>query len=404
MDRIAERTRDNGDNAEPAEARARSAKLDRSDTRERIRSEKREKAEHALGRNEKRHDQAEGKKPSFFRRPIGLAAIGVVLLLLIGGATLWWLDARNYESTDDAFIDARIVRIAPQIAGQIAHVYVEDNQLVQPGQLLLDIDSADARTRVDQAVAQEMQAESQIRQARSQISALEASRQQALSSASAVQAQAQNAARDLARYRQLAQLNAQAVDQQQLDQAEANARNTAAQAAAALKQAQNFAAQRGGSEAQVNASQAQVQALKAQVDEARITLGRTRIYAPVAGHIAQRTAAVGNFVQPGQQMMTIVPLQIWVTANFKETQLATMRVGQPVDIEVDACPNAAIRGRIDSIQRGAGQAFGLLPPENATGNYIKVVQRVPVKIALENVPSDCPLGPGMSVVPTIKVR
>ena len=114
--------------------------------------------------------------------------------------------------------------------------------------------------------------------------------------------------------------------------------------------------------------------------------------------------ALGNYVSPGQDLMTIVPLQLWVTANFKETQLDLMRPGQPVTVAVDACGDADVRGHVDSIQRGAGQAFGILPPQNATGNYVKVVQRVPVKIVLDRVPPECTLGPGMSVEPTVKVR
>jgi membrane fusion protein (multidrug efflux system) len=125
---------------------------------------------------------------------------------------------------------------------------------------------------------------------------------------------------------------------------------------------------------------------------------------PVAGTIAQKTVAPGNYVQPGTQLMAIVPLQVWITANYKETQLDLMRVNQKVTVKVDACPHAKIEGHVDSIQRGAGQAFAILPPENATGNYVKVVQRVPVKIVIDQAPKDCPLGPGMSVQPKVKVR
>ena len=120
--------------------------------------------------------------------------------------------------------------------------------------------------------------------------------------------------------------------------------------------------------------------------------------------MAQKTVAVGAYVEPGTQLLAIVPLEIWVTANFKETQLALMRPGQAVTVKVDACPGGRVHGHVDSIQRGAGQAFGLLPPENATGNYVKVVQRVPVKIVLDNPPSECPLGPGLSVSPVVRVR
>ncbi|HEX3486931.1 MAG TPA: HlyD family secretion protein [Micropepsaceae bacterium] len=327
----------------------------------------------------------------------------IVLLAILGGI-VWWLHARKYEDTDDAFIDTHIVRVASQIAGQVVAVHVEDNQNVQAGQLLVEIDPADARSRLAQIMAQEAQAETQMGQARAQIGTAEANYQQAISTAAGARAQAENAAREVARYRELLNINARAAAQSQVDQAETQARNTEAQAQAAAKQVQAIAAQRTAAEAQLKGAQAQIEALKAQVSQAQISLGYTRILAPVAGHIAQRTVAIGTYVSPGQQMMAIVPLQIWVTANFKETQLAYMRPGQSVAVQVDACPNAKIQGHVDSIQRGAGQAFALLPPENATGNFVKVVQRVPVKIVLDAVPSDCPLGPGMSVEPTVTVR
>jgi membrane fusion protein (multidrug efflux system) len=120
--------------------------------------------------------------------------------------------------------------------------------------------------------------------------------------------------------------------------------------------------------------------------------------------VAQKSVAVGDYVQPGTQLLAIVPLRVWITANFKETQLADLRVGQKVSIHVDACPRAKVDGHVDSIQEGAGQAFALLPPENATGNYVKVVQRVPVKILVDHAPKDCVLGPGMSAEPKVKVR
>src|SRR5262249_22407798 len=136
---------------------------------------------------------------------------------------------------------------------------------------------------------------------------------------------------------------------------------------------------------------------------AQLNLGYVHVVAPADGRITQRTVAIGDYVQPGQQLLDIVPHDVWVTANFKETQLAHMRVGQPVTVTIDSC-GVKLPGHIDSIQTGAGQAFGLLPPENATGNYVKVVQRVPVKILLDHLPDNCVLGPGMSVEPRVKVR
>jgi membrane fusion protein (multidrug efflux system) len=304
-----------------------------------------------------------------------IAAVIVVIAVVIAGV-LWWLNARKYEDTDDAFIDTHIVHLSPQIAGRVVKIYVKDNEQVHKGQPLVEIDPSDAQAKLAQVEAQQAQAETQYRQA--------------VATEKGAAAQAENAERDLERYRTLQKTSPQAVAQQQMDQALATERNATAQ--------------RDAAQAQIASAAATINVYKAQVAAAKLELGYTHIVSPVEGHVAQRSVAVGNYVAPGQELMAIVPLQLWVTANFKETQLTHMRVGQPVSVEVDACPDEEIHGHVDSLQRGAGQAFGILPPENATGNYVKVVQRVPVKIVLDRVPQDCPLGPGMSVVPTVKVR
>jgi membrane fusion protein (multidrug efflux system) len=224
-------------------------------------------------------------------------------------------------------------------------------------------------------MAQRVQALTQIEQAQAQ--------------ERAALAQVTNTSRDLARYRGLMATAPQAVAQQQVDQAQAAERNAVAQ--------------RDQAAAQIAGAKAQIKVLDAQIATAQLNLGYARVVAPVDGHVAQRSVAPGNYVSPGQELMAIVPDRLWVTANFKETQLALMRRGQHVRVTVDSC-NKDIDGHIDSIQRGAGQAFGILPPENATGNYVKVVQRVPVKIVLDHVPDGCILGPGMSVEPTVTVR
>jgi membrane fusion protein (multidrug efflux system) len=321
-------------------------------------------------------DEEEDSKPSFFKSTAFKVGAGVLLVVAIAVALVWWLNARQYEDTDDAFIDTHIVHVAPQIAGQIVAIHVTDNQYVRRGSPLVDIDSADATAKLNQIEAQEAQAETQY--------------YQALATERGAEAQAQNAERDLGRYRLLQSTTPAAVAQQQIDQAVATDKNAIAQ--------------RDSARAQISGALAQIKADKAQIAAAQLTLSYTHIAAPEDGTIAQRTVALGNYVTPGQEMMAIVPLRIWVTANFKETQLAHMRVGQHVTVEVDACADEDVRGHVDSIQRGAGQAFGILPPENATGNYVKVVQRVPVKILLDRVPKNCVLGPGMSVEPSVKVR
>jgi membrane fusion protein (multidrug efflux system) len=344
------------------------------------------------------------KKPSPLKNPLVIAGAVVVVLIIAVGTLLWWLEARRWQSTDDAYVDGHIVHLAPQVSGIVTKLYVTDNAEVRAGQPLADIDSSDAKAKYDQAQAQISQAQAQIGQQRAQVAAAQASYQQARADAAGAAAQAQEAADDLARYRHLQALSAQAVSAQQLDQALATARNTAAQRDSAQRKVQNAAAQVRAAQAAIGSLTAQVSAARAQAQQSQITLGDTRLYAPVDGHIAKFSAALGNYVEPGQELMAIVPSRLWITANFKETQLALMRVGQHAEVRIDACPRAPLSGHVDSIQRGAGQAFALLPPENATGNFVKVVQRVPVKIVLDAIPSDCPLGPGLSVMPRVLVR
>ncbi|HTT97413.1 MAG TPA: HlyD family secretion protein [Rhizomicrobium sp.] len=321
-------------------------------------------------------EEDEKEKKGVFSNPwIKYGGIALLVVLLIGGL-IWWLIARQYEDTDDAFIDTHIVHLSPQVAGRVMRIAVNDNQLVHKGQLLVKIDPSDMQARLEQAEAQEAQAETQY--------------QQAVASARGAAAQAVSAQRDLDRYYYLQKINPAAVAQQQVDQAYATAHNQEAQ--------------RDAASAQIAGALAQIKVAKANITTATLNLGYTEIVAPVDGHVAQRNVATGNYVSPGQDMMAIVPLELWVTANFKETQLALMRPGQHVSVSVDSCGGNDIDGHVQSIQRGAGQAFGILPPENATGNYVKVVQRVPVKIVLDRVPRDCVLGPGMSVTPTVKVR
>ncbi len=338
------------------------------------------------------------------RRLFILVAIVVVALLIVV-AVIWWLIARQYEKTDDAYIDARITHLSPQIAGRVLHVYANDNLRVRAGQLLVDIDPADVRARYDQAQAQESQAEAQLAQTRAQIRVSEANYQQVRAMAVGAAAQAENAARDLKRYRDLRQTLPSAVADQQLDQVRTTAVNTAAQRDAAVKQAQAAQAQVDAVQTQVTGAEAQLKTAQAQLEQAHLNLSYAQIVAPTDGTVAQQSVAVGNYVQPGQELLAIVPLQLWITANYKETQLERMRPGQQVDIRIDAYPGVHFTGHVDSIQRGAGQAFSLLPAENATGNFVKVAQRVPVKILIDG-PNDSRyvLGPGMSVYPSVHVR
>jgi membrane fusion protein (multidrug efflux system) len=348
------------------------------------------------------------KKPSVFKKPLFWIILVIVVGGLIVGGVLYWLHARQFESTDDAFVDTHIVRLAPQVAGTLVQVADIDNRHVEAGRLLAVIKASGRDAQVAEAQANESQARAQFAQAQAQVTAAEAQRQQAAAQARVPMAAAVKAQQDLARYEALLRLDPSAVAGQQLDQARATARQTAADAAAAREQIDTATAQISVARKQVGAAKSVIDARRAQVEQANVTIGDLRLTAPVAGQVVNRSVNVGSYVAPGTQLMAIVPDQMWVTANFKETQLTLMKIGQPVDIHVDAYPGVEFKGHIDSIQRGAGQAFALLPPQNATGNYVKVVQRVPVRIVFDAKngpdPKRYPIGPGMSVVPTVKVR
>lgn len=326
------------------------------------------------------HGDDAKRQPSIIRRLLRKTVVriglGIVALLFVGGGVLWWLNARQYKVTDDAFIATHMVYVAPQIAGRLTKIYVSDNQMVRAGAPLVDIDAAPFRAQYEQAVAKEGLAQTALAQARAKLRS--------------AKAQAATATRTLARYRAIRRRSPDAVSPEHLDQ-------LAAQKQAAVAQ------ERVAKEA-IAGAHAQIALDKAAVTVARINLGYTRIVAPEAGHVTQRNIAVGNYVTPGEEMMAIVPTKLWIIANYKETELTHMRKGQPATATIDACGGALVKGHVNSIQHGAGQAFQILPPQNATGNFVKVVQRVPVKIVIDHLPAHCTLGPGMSVEASVKVR
>jgi membrane fusion protein (multidrug efflux system) len=331
------------------------------------------------------------KKRSLFekiRQRRGLA-IAIVLgsAIVILAIVLWWLHARNYESTDDAFIDTRTVLISPQVAAAIVDVPVTDNQLVEAGAELVRLDDRDYIAQRDQAKASVDNFIAQIAAQQAKIN--EAEKQAAQSHAALTFAQQQ-----ADRYERLAKQDAASVEQAQ--QYSSNLLQAQASFAAAEANA-------AATEKQDPVLRAQLESAKAQLAQAEANLSRTIITAPVAGRVTQLTAAKGAYAAVGQALMMFVPRDVWITANFKETQLDLMHPGEPVDIEIDAFPDRSFEGHVDSIQAGSGTAFSLLPAENATGNYVKIVQRILVKIVF-NKPPDVLLGPGMSVVPTVKVR
>ena len=325
----------------------------------------------------------------------------VLPILIIGGLLYYWFFMRPYESTDDAFIDTHVTPIAPRIAGQVTALLVQDNQAVQEGQVLLEIDPRDYEAKLAEARAGLVAARTRSQQADAQLVLDQARVVQAKANLASAETESERAQADLKRYQSL---ESPAVSRSQLDLATTQARSNAAavEVARSLVRAAEAQVQLGS--AAIQTAAAEVQGNEAAVRQAELTLSYTKLLAPKPGFVAHRTVEAGTYVQTGQELMALVPPRVWVTANFKETQLSRMRPGQPVTIHVDAYPGHTFRGHVDSIQRGSGAQFSLLPPENATGNYVKVVQRVPVKIVFDEEPNPrLPLGPGMSVEPSVNI-
>ncbi len=339
------------------------------------------------------------------RRRRTLALVIVLALAAVGLAVAvpLLIEAAHVESTDDAFVDADVVRAAPQVAGRVVEVAVTDNQLVTRGQLLVRIDPRDFAVQVRDAAAGLAEARGRLEQAKAQINVTSADADQADAQVDVAQANAVNAAADLKRY---TQLEARAFSQQQKDSATAAARGTTAEMTAARRRATSAHASVDLARTQIDTAAAAVDTAQAKLDQANLNASYADLRAAVDGRVTRKSVQPGNYVQVGQQLLALVPTDVYVTANFKETQLEHMRQGEPVDLHVDAYPDHPFHGRVDSLQAGTGAAFSLLPPENATGNFVKVVQRVPVKIRFDEKidPAVYLLAPGMSVEPDVRVK
>jgi membrane fusion protein, multidrug efflux system len=334
---------------------------------------------------------------------VALIALVVVGAIVVGAE--WWIEASRWVGTDDAFIDTHMVQVSAQVAGRVEAVLVNDNQEVRAGQPLVELDPADFHAALAQAVANQQSAQGQLAQAEAQLPVARANLDEAKAQAGVAQAASVNAEINLKRDQALARMGGLAVSQQTIDNDTATARSDAANLAAAQQKAVAAEAQIGLDKKDIQTAEAVARAAAAQVQQARLNLGYTVLRASVNGRITNKTVAVGNYVQVGQALTALVPDRVWVTANFKETEIGRMKVGDPVDIYVDAYPGQVFKGRVQSFQAGSGAAFSLLPPENATGNYVKVVQRVPVKIVFDDGPAaHWLLGPGMSVEPYVKIR
>jgi membrane fusion protein (multidrug efflux system) len=342
------------------------------------------------------------------RRRIPVIIVGLLALALAVWGLNRYLYSRHHVSTDNAKVDGHITLIAPRIAAFVTRILVDDNQHVQAGDTLVVLDDRDLKVRLQQAEADLHEAEAAVGsrgragQTQAELQATRAEAASAQATVSAAEADYHQAAADVERYRKLAAQKI--ISAQQFDAAESAAAQAAAKLESARRQAAAAGSQVSASGAAVRSADARLAAAEAAVSNSRLQLSYAYISAPVAGTVARRNAEIGALVQAGQTLMSIVPDEnVWVTANLKETQLTHVRVGDRAEFTVDAYPGRKFEGRVESLSPATGARFALLPPDNATGNFTKVVQRVPVRIAVDQpAGTPGPLRPGMSVDVTIE--
>jgi len=335
-------------------------------------------------------DPSEGAPPLGTPKRRGLAAFltGATLLAAALGTAYYVRAVAPFEATDDAFIDGHVIGISPQVAAPVAAVHIDDNQVVHKGDLLVELDGTDYEVALSQARGAEAASRGKLAQARAGVAAAESAVLEAQASVHSVRATFENAETELRRQQGV---DARARSQKDLD------------GAVATRKTSSAAQDRAQARATVTAAEGDCQKAQADTRKAQVNLDHCRILAPTDGRIAGKAVDAGAYVTPANPLFQLVPAQVWVVANFKETQLKHMRPGQPVEVSVDAFPSLTLTGRVDSIQSGTGSRFSVIPTENATGNFVKVVQRIPVKIRLDQ-DTLGQLAPGMSVEPRVRVR
>ncbi|NRR32987.1 HlyD family secretion protein [Oxalobacteraceae bacterium] len=338
-------------------------------------------------------------------RILVIAGVVAVAALLAGGRM--WYRSHYFVETENAYVAGHVHPVSARVAGVVTRVLIEDNQVVHEGDVIAELDPADQRVKIEQIQAQIASAEQQVLQSAAQVSQVQAQASAAGAQVAQSEALVLRARQDAERYGQLYNSQMKAVSKAELDAANAGRSSAVADLAARRDSAVAAKAQIGAASAASEVLKAQVRVLRVQLKDAQQQLAYNRILAPVSGRIGKRALEVGQRVQAGQQLTAIVQDNVWVTANFKETQLADLQKGQTVKVTIDALPGKTLEGHVESFAPASGAQFALLPADNATGNFTKIVQRVPVKIVFraEDVKAlNGRLVPGMSAVAEVEVN
>jgi len=337
-------------------------------------------------------------------RRILLMVVAAAALIGAVVASLYWVHAQHYESTDDAVLEGHVIPIGPQVAARVSAVNVVDNQFVNKGDVIIELDPTDYKAAVEQAQGNLAAMDGKVREAQAEVLAAGAQRDQSRAQVDAAQTNFEILEADFKRDQSL---DERAISRQQLETDDAAQKSAGAQVTEAKAKLASSASLITIADAAVVAAQGDDAKARADLQRAQINLGYCQIRAPESGRITRKNVEPGEYVSVGEALLALVPPQVWVVADFKETQLTYMRPNQPVSIHVDAYPDQEFSGRVESFQAGTGSRFSMLPAENATGNFVKIVQRVPVKILLDpdqTNGSDVLLAPGMSVEAEVKVR
>ncbi|MYM24095.1 HlyD family efflux transporter periplasmic adaptor subunit [Duganella sp. FT135W] len=339
------------------------------------------------------------------RRVLVVAAI-VALAALAAGGRMWYR-SHYYVETENAYVAGHVHPVSTRIAGVVTKVLIDDNQMVKEGDVIAELDPFDQGVKVEQIQAQIASAQQQVSQADAQIAQVQAQASAAAAQVAQSEAQLVRAKQDAERFGQLYNSQMKAVSKAELDAAVATRASATADVAARKDSAVAAKAQIASAKSARDVLSAQVAVLQVQLKDSKQQLAYNKILAPVSGRIGKRSVEVGQRVQPGQQLTAIVQENVWLTANFKETQLADMKIGQEVKVTIDAIPGKELIGKVDSFSPASGAQFALLPADNATGNFTKIVQRVPVKVVFKSEDVKALSGrlvPGMSAIAEVAIN
>lgn len=354
----------------------------------------------AKERIKQRKTRAKKNRHEYQKKRVIVPSITAALLLMLGifGA----IHSTYFQSTDDAFVEGRLISVAPRVSGPVVKLLVDDNDEVKAGDLLLEIDPTDYEVKLKEAEAKLLQAKAELNVTEKEVAKGSANVKQTVEDISSTQSKLNFAQKDHTRY--TAMYKEGIVSKQEFENSKTKLEVSQADNKAANEKAEAAKHALASNEAKTEAMNANIQRLEAEVEQAKLNLQYTKIYAPQSGKVSARSVEMGNYLQIGQPLMQIVPDEVWVIANFKEIQLTNMKELQPVSIIIDTYPNKRFKGEVQSIQRATGAKSSLFPPENAVGSYVKIVQRVPVKIIFKEDISSYNIVPGMSVVPKVKVK